>query len=125
MQLTLDTNNSQYIIRSYEPGKVLLADGTLITNNFIISPDQLINPWPVKTLQTLNTADLTQIFDLNPEVVLLGSGEQLHFPDQAIITAFYNKHIGIEVMNTGAACRTYDVLMAEGRRVVAALFLAD
>jgi uncharacterized protein len=61
---------------------------------------------------------------LHPSIVLLGTGEQLSFPPPALLAVFYRAKIGIEVMNNGAACRTYSVLMSEGRKVAAALLIA-
>ena len=123
MQLTLDTSNNQYAFRSYENNKAVLTNGTIITDNFITTPTQLINPWQTSGWDSLTLTDFESLLKLNPEVILLGSGDTLRFPKQELLAAFYAQKMGIEVMNNSAACRTYNVLMAEGRRVAAALFL--
>lgn len=122
MQLTLDTPGGTYYIRSYEPGKIIINDETIISN-VIVSPEQLINPWKIPNFNGLTQKELDTIFALTPEIVLLGTGAQQLFPHIELLSAFYIKKIGLEAMNTAAACRTYNVLMSEGRKVVAALFL--
>jgi uncharacterized protein len=87
-------------------------------------PNQLVDPWPPHCIADLTTENLQIIVDLRPSIVLLGSGEDLAFPDAALLNVFYQQKIGIEVMNNGAACRTYTVLMSEGRNVAAALLIA-
>ena len=122
MQLTLDTGNGAYQIRSYELGKVLVND-ELITTNCIISPEKLITLWQPTSFAELQLAHLQAIFELTPAIVLLGTGAEQRFLSAELLSVFYTRKIGIEVMNTAAACRTYNVLMAEQRKVVAALFL--
>jgi len=123
MQLTLDTALGSYYIRSYEPGKIIINNEPPITNSIIVTAKQLINPWQPRLVSELTAEHLVKIFELDPEVVLLGTGKQLTFPVQGLLEQFYQNKIGIEVMNTAAACRTYNVLMSEGRRVIAALLL--
>lgn len=122
MELNLDTGEGQYHIRGYGAGFIQINDQK-IEHSVIVTPNKLIDPWPPQSLAELNAAHFLLIFDLNPSVVLLGSGSQLTFPDAALLADFYAKKIGIEVMDTAAACRTYAVLMAEGRKVAAALFI--
>lgn len=121
MQLTLDTGDGTYQINSYEPGKIIINRET-ITHSLIVSADKLL-PWQPQALSELSLEQLQPIFDLQPEIVLLGTGIAQQFLNAELLSAFYSKNIGIETMNTGAACRTYNVLLAEGRRVVAAMLL--
>ncbi len=121
-QLTLDTGSGTYYIRSYEPGKLMIGEQA-ITSNVIVTPETLITNWQVADMTTLQPEHLQAVFELKPALVLLGTGAEQQFLKPALMALFYNKKIGIEVMNTAAACRTYNVLMAEGRKVVAALFL--
>lgn len=92
--------------------------------SFILAPDALIVDWQEKTLATLVAEDLAPISALEPEVLLLGSGMQLDFPAAALnavlIEQFMRHGIGVETMNNESACRTFNILMHEGRRVVAA-----
>ncbi len=87
-------------------------------------PINLIVAWPPHSIADLTAENLQLIIDLRPSIVLLGSGENLAFPDPMLLNPFYQQKIGIEVMNNGAACRTYSVLMSEGRSVAAALLIA-
>lgn len=122
MELNLDTGEGQYHIRGYGDGFIQINDEK-VDHSIIITANKLINPWPPQSLTELNATHFLLLFDLNPEIVLLGTGRHLAFPNPALLADFYEKKIGIEVMNTAAACRTYAVLMAEGRKVAAALLI--
>ena len=74
-------------------------------------------------MQDLAPADLVPVLELQPEVLLIGSGPRQKFPDRGTLAALYESRIGFEIMDTGAACRTYNVLVAEGRSVAAALIV--
>ena len=123
MELNLDTGEGHYQIRAYGKGFIQVNEQK-IQHSLIVTPNQLIDPWPPRSLAELNAEHLQSILGLNPSIVLLGSGEVLAFPDPALLNVFYQQKIGIEVMNNGAACRTYSVLMSEGRKVAAALLIA-
>jgi uncharacterized protein len=83
----------------------------------------LVDDWRPQTLDELTEADLEAVLALQPEIVVLGSGTRQRFPDPRLTAAIMARGIGCEVMDTGAACRTYNVLVSEGRRAVAALLL--
>ncbi|HEV2614032.1 MAG TPA: MTH938/NDUFAF3 family protein [Gammaproteobacteria bacterium] len=114
MDFTPDTSPSHYQIRSYERGKIIINDQA-ITQNLIISASQLIYPWDENNLEP--------ILELKPVIVLLGTGEKFKIIPPQILSPFYKNKIGVEVMNTSAACRTFNVLAAEGRNVVAGLII--
>ena len=122
MELNLDTGEGQYHIRGYGTGFIQINDEK-VDHSVIVTPNKLIDPWPPQSLTELNATHFLLLFDLKPEIVLLGTGPRLSFPDPALLSDFYAKKIGIEVMDTAAACRTYAVLMAEGRKVAAALLI--
>lgn len=122
MQLTLDHPLGNYQIRSYQPGNIQVNE-EFFRHSIIVSPERLITYWPPQSLAEITIEHLAIILDLNPDVVLLGSGITCTFPDNCLLTRFYEQQIGIEVMDTGSACRTYNVLAAEGRQVVAALLI--
>lgn len=123
MELNLDTGAGRYQILAYTKDYIQVNDQK-IRHSLIVMPDKLIDPWPPHCIADLTTENLQIIVDLRPSIVLLGSGEGLAFPDAALLNVFYQQKIGIEVMNNGAACRTYTVLMSEGRNVAAALLIA-
>lgn len=94
------------------------------TTNLIVTPDQ-IEPWPVAGFAALDASDFERLRDLRTEVVLLGTGTRQRFPHPKLTRPLSDARIGLEVMDTQAACRTYNILMAESRRVAAALLLQD
>lgn len=122
MALTEDTNNSAYQIRAYEPGKITVNQDTY-TQSLIIAPDQLILDWAPQSLAELQAAHFNKILALKPEIVILGTGKRFIMPPPSQLAPLYQQHLGVECMDTGAACRTYTALIAEGRRIVAALLI--
>lgn len=122
MQINLDPNHGKYTIRSYQPGEIIV-NTHVFHQSLLLSTDELVENWLPPTFNELNLEHLQKILEYSPEIVLLGSGAQQHFPSTQLLTPFYERHIGIEIMDTGAACRTYNVLMSEGRNVVAALLI--
>lgn len=122
MELNLDTGAGRYQIRAYAKDFIQVNEQK-IRHSLIVMPDQLIDPWPPHSMADLTSEHLQMIIDRRPSIVLLGSGENLIFPDPVLLNVFYQQKIGIEVMNNGAACRTYSVLMSEGRKVAAALLI--
>ncbi len=109
-------------IQGYDSGTVIV-NGQPYNGSIVVLPDQLITDWRPGLLSDLQPDDLQQLLELNPEVVLLGTGPRQAFPAPALLAPFLNRQIGIEAMDTAAACRTYNILAAEGRRVAAALLL--
>lgn len=89
--------------------------------NLIALPNRLIPAWTTATVDTLTAGDMAQLLTLEVEIVLLGTGKRLRFPPGALLKPFAQAGIGIEVMDLQAACRTYNILAAEGRKVAAAL----
>jgi uncharacterized protein len=122
MRLTDDRIGGAFLVRSYAPGEVRVGDAVL-HRSCLISAERLIEDWRPQTLDELSEADLAAVFALQPEIVVLGSGTRQRFPDARLLGAILARGIGCEVMDTGAACRTYNVLVSESRRAVAALFL--
>ena len=121
MQLELEKGAGN-TIQSFSRGE-LRINNELLRCNVIISVDRLILDWAPPPVRELRIADFEPVLSLKPEVILLGTGETQAFPDARLMTDVMRQGIGLEVMNTGAACRTYNVLMSEQRHVVAALLL--
>ena len=128
VKLHLDTNTGVNAITGHGPGFVAV-NGANIGNPVIVLPDKLIDPWTIASslpsVSTLSLADFAELLALKPELVLFGSGSVFRFPDRAIMAAFTQARIGFEAMDTPAACRTYNVLMSEGRRIAAALLVGN
>lgn len=148
MQFNLDINRHSYTIRAYGPGSVTITlpidsqesapdaldalgpassrvRQEVLTRSLIITPEHLIRNWPPQTLNELAAAHMRVLGELNPEVVLLGSGGRFAWPDRAALAPLVQAGIGYEVMDTAAACRTYNILMSDGRRVAAALLMME
>lgn len=89
----------------------------------LVTPDA-IEAWTVTNFHALEAANFESIARLRPEIVIFGSGATILFPPQSLVRSLLDGHIGFEVMDTRAACRTYNVLMSEGRSVAAALLPA-
>ncbi len=120
--LNLDSNQAKYQIRSFKPGQIQIND-TILTSSVIVSPDVLIEKWPPQSIHALTADSLAHIPELKPDILLIGTGSQLVFIKTEIYGALINLGIGVEIMDTSAACRTFNALSAENRNVVAALIL--
>jgi len=121
MKFTLDSRSDINLIRGYAAGEVRIGERVQHAP-CIVSADRLILDWRARAVAGLTSEDLEPVFALQPEIVLLGTGLRQIFPASAIKQAFAARGIGLEVMDLGAACRTYNILVQEERRVVAALF---
>jgi uncharacterized protein len=91
-------------------------------SSVIVTPERL-QPWPVASFDALAEADFQLFLDLDLEILLIGTGAKQRFPHPRLTRALLEKRIGVEAMDLQAACRTYNILMAEGRRVAAALLI--
>lgn len=89
--------------------------------NLILLPESLIPAWTTATINSLTEADMNILLGLGTEIILLGTGKRLRFPPGALLRPFAPAGIGLEIMDLKAACRTYNILAAEGRKVAAAL----
>jgi uncharacterized protein len=124
-----------YSIHGYEPGAVSVrgpvADDrpqrepeiTVYRRSIIITPGELIPDWAPQALGDLQPAHVEQLARFGAQVVLLGSGTSMGFPKAESLRPLIEAGLGYEVMDTGAACRTYNILAAEGRLVAAGLII--
>jgi uncharacterized protein len=122
MKLQLENPAGPNLVRSYSPGQLRIDERTYATS-LIVTATAIIAPWQPTTAQALTAADLEPLLGLAPEVVLLGTGARQQFPDVQVLRILHEQRIGVEVMDTSAACRTYNVLVTEGRSVAAALIV--
>lgn len=99
------------------------VNGVRFETSLIVLPGHIVENWGVSDVQAMASADVAALIDLNPELVLLGTGKVLRFPHASILGALAAARIGMEVMDTQAACRTYNILSEEGRNVAAALIV--
>lgn len=122
MRFTLDRPGHVNLVASYAPGEVRIGE-RVIVSSVIVTADRLIADWPAVDAAGLSEELLEAVLSLQPEVVVLGTGERQVFPEPALFAAAAGRGVGLEVMDNGAACRTYNVLLAEDRRVALALIL--
>jgi uncharacterized protein len=120
--LTLDDNNALYQIRAYKPGAITIND-TTINNSVIITPTRLVDNWPPQTVEALTSESLAFIAEVRPDILLIGTGATMVFLPAELYGHLINLGIGVEFMDTSAACRTYNALSAENRNVAAALII--
>jgi len=99
------------------------VNGVRYAHSLVVSAERVIADWPAADIDALSADHLAAILELAPEIVLMGTGPTFRFPDRATLAPLYKAGIGVEVMDTPAACRTYNILLGEGRNVVAALIV--
>lgn len=122
MEFSFEKSTATYQIQSYQKGCITIQ-GKKFDQAVLIMPEHLIVPWGPITVDSLSVQHIEQFLAFKPEVVLIGTGEKLKFLDASLLRPLIEHHIGYEIMNTGAACRTYMLLIAEGRNVAAGLLL--
>lgn len=130
-QFNLETTE-KLSIQSYDMGevKIMLSGGQegtpstrVMNSSFILTPSKIVENWNITDVSELNAESFAPFLELNPELVILGTGATLSFPPHEILQLFHKAGIGVEVMNTASACRTYNVLVSENRYVTAGLLM--
>jgi len=106
----------------YGSGYVLVNERRIETS-VVVLPDRIIDDWGARDFATLEPAHFAALASLGREIVLLGTGAQLRFPRPEILRPLIEAGVGVEVMDVQAACRTYNILLSEERKVAAALLL--
>jgi len=122
LKLHLSKSSDKNIFTGYGIGYVVVNQ-TRHEHSLIIMPDRIIENWQVQIFQQLTAEHFEVLLPFQPEIVLLGTGTTLRFPCPSITKELIALNIGVEVMDTSAACRTYNILLAEGRNVAAALLI--
>lgn len=122
MRLSLDQTERSHLINAWAPGEIRVGDRSY-QQSIVLKAGAEPLPWSAPRPAELVLEDLSLALDLAPEILLLGTGQDLVFPDSAIYARILGLGVGIEVMDSGAACRTYNILVAEDRAVVAALIV--
>lgn len=109
-------------ITGHGPGWIAV-NGERLTSSAVVGSRGERQAWPVEAWEGLDASHFTALAALGPEVVIFGSGPRIRFPRPAWLAPLVARGIGLETMDTAAACRTYNILAQEGRHVVAALLL--
>ena len=120
MDINLEIPRDHLFIRSISDAGIRVNDD-YYTSPFILGDQHIVPEWNVESIDDISEKTLQIIFEMQPELVLIGCGNTQVFLPPAIQALFFHRNIGFEVMITDAACRTFNVLVAEGRKVVAAL----
>jgi uncharacterized protein len=122
MRFTQDSSSATNLVRAYGSGE-LRVNHDVYRSAIIISASAVHATPDIRDMEDLARLDPSRILALDPELVLLGTGPRQIFPAASFRAQFLSAGIGVEVMDTGAACRTFNVLVAEHRRVVALLMV--
>lgn len=122
MKFTLDSTASTNIIRAYAPGRINVND-RLLSRSFVISSAALVENWAPQRAADISLESLEVALALEPEILVIGTGASLSFLDARLSAEIQGRGIGLEVLDTAAACRTYNVLISENRKVAAALLM--
>lgn len=120
MELTRDHPGNRVYVRAVGEDGIRVGEHTF-AGSVVLTPDQVVTDWGVETFADLSEKALAALLDLDPELVIIGTGAAQQFPPPESLMMFYRAGVGIEVMNTQAACRTFNVLVMEERKVVAGL----
>lgn len=121
MKLHLTPNEGRQLFSGYGSGYVAV-NSVRYERNVLVSPAAVVE-WPVRDFETLMPADFEFVREAHPEILILGTGATQRFPPPKLARALAESGAGVEVMDTKAACRTYNILVAEGRKVIAAILL--
>lgn len=122
MQFTQQRPEGANLIRRYGADFIFIGEEE-IRRSCLVTATTLLRDWPPRGLESLELAHLAPIFELAPEVVVLSTGATQRFPRAALRAEFASRRIGLEIMEVGAACRTYNVLVGEERKVLGAILL--
>ena len=122
MKFERDAPDGRNTFTGYGPGYVEV-NGKRYSSSLVVSGERLVVDWPARSVESLSADHIAAIVELKPEIVLIGTGAQFQFPEAQLLAPLQKAGIGVEVMDTHAACRTYNILLGEGRNVAAALIL--
>jgi uncharacterized protein len=124
MKMRADRIEGQNAIARHGPDGIVV-NGVEHTVSVIVPWTGDVVAWDAPSFESLDAGHFSRLAALSPELVLFGSGPRLRFPPPALLLPLIEARIGVETMDTAAACRTYNVLLAEGRSVVAALLFGS
>jgi uncharacterized protein len=122
MRFTRDSSSADNLIRAYGAGELRINDA-IYRGTVIVSASVVLREPAIREVSDLKDLDAARILALGPEIFLLGTGQRQIFPSASFRTQYLSAGIGLEVMDTGAACRTFNVLVTEQRRIVALLMV--
>lgn len=122
MEINKENQQQRYQIQRYDPGVITINESDY-HHSLIISADRLISPWQPKSLKNIDSSHWNTILQMQPEIVLLGTGEHFIMASDRLLAPLHEAKIGVECMDTAAACRHFIALSADNRKVTAALLI--
>ena len=122
MKFHLARAEGRNVFTGYGVGYVSINDQRH-ERSLVVAPDHAVEPWGADSFDALTPAHFEALLALKPEIVIFGTGEHLRFPRPELTRSLADAAVGFEAMDTKAACRTYNILVAEGRAVVAAILI--
>ena len=122
MKLQSDPHSGANTITGYGDGYVEINQ-IPYAHAVLLSSDGAISAWPVESFDNLEASDFEQMIALKPELILIGTGARQRFPKPELLKSLISAKIGFEIMDSQAACRTYNILVGEGRQVLLALIV--
>jgi uncharacterized protein len=112
------------LIDAYDQTRIRI-NGRDYASGLAVTAEAVVTDWGPDRIADLDAGHVEALLALQPQVVIIGTGTRQQFPDPALYFGLLERGIGVEIMDTGAACRTYNILVGEGRRVVAGLLLGE
>ena len=122
MKLQSDPHSGANTITGYGDGYIEI-NKIPYSHAVLLSSDGEILEWPLKSFEELSPADFAQMTPLKPELIIIGTGKRQRFPKPELLKTLIDAKLGFEVMDSQAACRTYNILVGEGRQVLLALIV--
>lgn len=122
MELSRSDAEGANLIKSLGPGEFRVND-VLYTRSIIVTADKVVDGWTRNSVRELTIEDFQYIAEFDAEIIIVGTGSTLIFPDRKLLQPFVDRKCGYEFMNSYSACNTFNILVGDGRKVVAALLV--
>ncbi len=122
MKFAQDSQEDGYVITAYDDNSVSI-NAKKFSQSLVVASTRLHENWDIADIELLTSSHIELVLSFQPELIIIGTGNSLVFPAVEIYSGIIEHGIGVDFMDTGAACRTYNILMSEGRDVVAGLIL--
>ena len=122
MKFAQDSQEDGYVITAYDDNSVSI-NGKTFSQSLVVASTRLHEHWDIADIELLNSSHIELVLSFQPELIIIGTGKNLVFPAIEIYSGIIEHGVGVDFMGTGPACRTYTILMSEGRDVVAGLIL--
>lgn len=122
MKFSAADSDGGHLILGYDPGQILIG-GQIYTRGLIVSPERIDTNWGPENAIDLAAEHFEALLALDPQIIIVGTGKHQVFPDPNTYLIVRQRGLGVDIMDTGAACRTYNILASEGRKVAAGLLM--